>query len=516
MNVLHYARTVLIGCAVLLFAAAWAADARFDADALLARSHATQGRVSAITPDATAMQHLDGTPAGKVLLFDPVATGQALTITLPVPAAGYYRIGGMHVYGAWKQGRYGMFQLSAGGTLLPRAFNGWYSAGGPPDHWPKSRTHLMGITWGVIYLPGPTVSLVFTSTTDGLLGIEYLTLTPIAADGLPAADRDRRAADPPPAPPTPTPGALTPTCTVRDLGPLQWVVPVAPRTITVDGDLKEWDFRKPAVTANAATIHQLGWATPAPQGDADLSATVQLRWDADNLYLAAHVTDDQLAETTGQSDWGSPWGHDSVVLRVLPPVWLTSGLRAVGTVAESLYFGLSYYSPVTGPRPLSTGIRYLARKTAQGYDIEAMLPFHLFGFRAEAGDRLPFMLFLSDIDPRKATDLRFDQYGLPTRGFGDRQVAQLRLLGTAGWGDDMILEHATCAIGAPVRFLDYLDVVSAPVTLAGVELVAKDGAVLTRIPCVKTLAPGHRYEISGTLPAPATAGDYRVRLAVGK
>ncbi|MHB9131024.1 MAG: DOMON domain-containing protein [Armatimonadota bacterium] len=519
MSFIRIIRLLLPTLCLLTVTLAYAADTIFDAEALLGKCQAAKGKLHLISPDRQAMLHVDGKPAGKVLLFDPVVTGQTLTITLPVPVAGYYHIVGSHVYGAWKQGRYGQFNMIAGGTQMPQRFNGWYGAAGPPDHWPKARTLLTNNNWGVIYLPGPTVQLVFTSTTDGLLGIERITLAPVAADKLSPADRERKAQETPPVDAPPTPSSAKLTCTARDLGPLEWVVPVSQRKIVVDGDLKEWDFSKTAVTANSKTIKQLGWANPVPQGDADLSAVVQLGWDADNLYLAAHVTDDQLAETKGQKEWGSPWGCDSVVLRVLPPVWLTSSPRAVGAVAEDLYYGLSYYSPDTGPRPLSGGARYVARKTAKGYNIEAMLPFSLFGFRAVAGDRLPFMLIFSDVDPQKATNLRFDQYGLPTRGFGDRQVAQLRLLGTDGWGDDMVLERTTSAGGDTIRFLDYLDVVSKPLALAGVDVIEKkSGEIIARISCVKTLAPGHRYEISGTLPVPATlpAGGYLLRLAVGK
>ena len=69
---------------------------------------------------------------------------------------------------------------------------------------------------------------------------------------------------------------------------LKWVVPVRPAgKVTMDGDLGEWDFSRPAIVANAKTIREdrLGTPAPDPKGDVDLSGEVQLAWDAQNLYL---------------------------------------------------------------------------------------------------------------------------------------------------------------------------------------------------------------------------------------
>lgn len=489
----------------------------YPADVLLARCH-TAGHVYLISPTPEQMQHINGQPAGQVLLFDPLGPGQPLTITLPVPASGYYRIAGTHVYGAWKQGRYGLFSATADGVPLPVTFHGWYSSAGPPDTWPKAHCHLQDFNWGVIYLEAPTVALTFSSMDYGLFGIERMRLESVPVDKLTAEEKARRV----PAPTPPTVAAdetATPSCAVRDLGVLQWTIPVAQQTMTLDARLTKWDFTHPAITANAATIDQLGWKSPAPEGDADLSARVQFAWDADFLYLAAHVTDDQLAETAGQQAWGSPWECDSIVTRILPPDWLTNGPRATGPVASDLYFGLSYYSPVTGPRPLPGGGRYLATRTPKGYDIDAALPFAIMGFRPEAGDRVPCMLIFSDVDPNKPPEKRFDQYGLPTRGFGDRQTAQLRLLGPDGWGADFVLNRTELAAGGSIRFLGYVDVVAKPLTMSGVELIARNtGQAVLRQAAVKTLTPGHRYEVSGVLclPPDLPPGKYDLRLAVGK
>ncbi|HEY3416701.1 MAG TPA: sugar-binding protein [Armatimonadota bacterium] len=493
-----------------------AGAAEFTASALLARCQ-TAGHAYVISPTPELMRHTDGQAAGQVLLFDPVGMGQPLTITLPVPVSGYYRVSGTHVNGSYRQGRFGYYAVTADGVALPgHTGYGWYSTSIPPAYWPPARTYLANITWGVVYLEAPAVRLTFTSVDCGLFGTERLALTPVAPGRLTPEEAARRVPAPTPLA-APLEDTAAPCCTVRDLGPLSWVLPVAQRAVTLDGTLAEWDFSHPAITATAATIDKLGWKSPAPEGDADLSARVQFAWDAENLYLAAHVTDDQLAETAGQAAWGSPWGHDTVVARILPPNWLTGGPRATGPVASDQYFGLSYYSPETGPRPLPGGARYLATRAPQGYDIEAAIPFRTLGFRPEAGDRLPGMIILSDIDPQKAPGQRFDQYGLPTRGFGDRQVAQLRLLNSDGWGADFFLSRTALTAGSSVRFLGYVDVVTNPLNISGVELISREtGQTILRQAATKTLTPGHRYEVSGILrlPADVPPGKYDVRLAV--
>ncbi|OPZ85087.1 MAG: hypothetical protein BWY76_01561 [bacterium ADurb.Bin429] len=147
------------------------------------------------------------------------------------------------------------------------------------------------------------------------------------------------------------------------------------------------------------------------------------------------------------------------------------------------------------------------------------MPFSTLGFRADAGDRIPAMLILSDIDPGKAPALRFDQYGLPTRGFGDRQVAQLRLISADGWGADWSFDAEELTPGTPVQLLGYLDIFDRPRQLTGVELTGPNGVVLRQaLPVAVMLSPGHRYLMTGgiTLPADAPAGRYTPRTILTK
>lgn len=60
-------------------------------------------------------------------------------------------------------------------------------------------------------------------------------------------------------------------------------------TITIDGNLGEWNLESPAVVKNAEQIIRdaVFW-----QGESDCSAKFYLAWDENNLYVAADVTED--------------------------------------------------------------------------------------------------------------------------------------------------------------------------------------------------------------------------------
>ncbi|MEE8450569.1 MAG: hypothetical protein V3R99_01605 [Thermoguttaceae bacterium] len=199
-SVYRRTRTVL-PCLVIVacwYLSAWAQDhakptvrVELAGERLMAASSAVHGRVYLATPSAEEMLHTSGKPIGEVMLYKPARQGEALTVTLPVEVDGYYRLVGTHVYGAWKQGRYGLYRAHCDGIALPGKHHGWYGAAGPPSHWPKAKTHLVDVDWGVIHLRRPHVEVTFTSTDDGLLGTGRIALQPVPVDELKREDRDR-------------------------------------------------------------------------------------------------------------------------------------------------------------------------------------------------------------------------------------------------------------------------------------------------------------------------------------
>jgi hypothetical protein len=162
------------------------------AEELLALSRAPNGRVYIIEPARDQMLRTNGEQAGKVMLFFPEQQGAAITISLPVKTGGYYRIHARHVYGAWFQGRYGNYQLAADGVPMPGKCHGWYGPDGPPKHWPKAKTHLNDVDWGVVHLEPPHVDLTFRSADAGLLGVARIVLEPVEPSQLTPEEKARR------------------------------------------------------------------------------------------------------------------------------------------------------------------------------------------------------------------------------------------------------------------------------------------------------------------------------------
>jgi hypothetical protein len=79
---------------------------------------------------------------------------------------------------------------------------------------------------------------------------------------------------------------------VSDISLETLAIPRASTPITVDGDLSDW----PAASKLLLQRRVITWGTkPAHGGDADLSGTLYSAWDADNLYLAFNIKDDQFA-----------------------------------------------------------------------------------------------------------------------------------------------------------------------------------------------------------------------------
>lgn len=496
---------------ILQLSRASAAEAQttWKAGQIRRRSSARHGILRAVRPSENEMLHTDGTPAGRVMLYFPERTGEELTVRLPLRSAGYYRVVGTHVYGAWRPRRYGLYTVLANGIPLPGRFHGWYHAGGPPEHWPEARAHLRKMDWGVVHLQPPAVELTFRPALDGLLGIERLSLQPVQEDDLSAEERQRRA---PGLPGRSGQKSPEPTfCTVEKAGPLRWVVPARRQPVRVDGELTEWDLSRHPIIADKTTMRNLGWQSPAPEGDADLSMRAALAWDEENLYVVARVRDDQLVETTDRRR--PAWTrYDGLVLRTHLPAWLSAGPGA----GKTLHFGFNYYSPTSDepPREGRSDWHYVARPAKDGYVIEAAVPFSRLGFRPAAGSRLPFLFILVDHDPDKPRERQFAQYGLPTRGHGPRQVGQMRLIGQEGWGADLMPADDSVAPGNTVSFHGTVDVWDASVHLGGVRLVnPANGAVLARQACPRTPAAGHRYRIRGALRIPEDArGRYDLEL----
>jgi len=284
--------------------------------------------------------------------------------------------------------------------------------------------------------------------------------------------------------------------------------------IRLDGDLSEWDFTRGAVRIDVGTAHQ----QPGPvRSKADSSAVVAFGWDSQYLYVAARVRDQSLRPLARKTDM--PWTCDSLmfVVTTFGATRASDRYHQVKNVATSAepFFGFSYYTEATGPRQWTEHSRYVARKTADGYAIEAAVSLADVGYRPRAGDRLKMAFVLPDHD----ADGKFSQLIL---GSPQRIVTSpvsywldLRFRGKAGWAGDVVPAQARATDTADVRFVGEVDAFKPGLKLKRVELRTRDGNTLAALPVDRLLVPGTTMCIAGTFAQPHLApGQYAVALAV--
>jgi hypothetical protein len=477
---------------------------RLTADDLLRLARPSAGECYTVEPPAD----VTGSPER---LFAWRSDGGAATVRVPVPVDGYYSVSSLGLWGPWAEGRLGRFLMTAGDARFPGAYQGWY--GTPPD--PPYR--LREFNWGVAYLTAPAVDLSFEPAGGGgrLLILADLKLWPRSADGLEPEDRDRKV--PAAVTATAAPAATVtpwPVFEMEQLRGNQWTVFVPPvkQSPQIDGNLAEWD--KLPIVLDASFVPQRGWASPSPEGDADLSAQVAVSWDDKYLYLAAQVRDDEKTSHADQDRWGSPYGCDSLVVNISPPGWLASGVRSQGPASLQVSYGLSYYSPGTQPRPLRPDCSYAVSDAADGYTLEAAISFASMGWKpAEVGDRFPLGLILVDVDPHKPGGQQFDQYGWNYGPGSTAGTGEARLMGAGPAAGEIIAEYETLIPGAPLRYVGTIDA-HGPATLQAVEVVpAGGGAAVVSFELGKPIAARGRYRVWGQLPLSALPeGKYKARM----
>ncbi|MGD8554549.1 MAG: protein kinase, partial [Anaerolineales bacterium] len=166
---------------------------------------------------------------------------------------------------------------------------------------------------------------------------------------------------------------------------------------TIDGDLSEW-------TTLAYACGNIVHGTENWTGGNDLYAIFYAGWDASYLYLAVRVTDDLFVqESTGEAmykgdvielqfdaDLGGDFHQDTLSADDYQ-IGLSPG-NFGGILPEAYRW---YPAGLSGP--LAT-VSLQAAQTPQGWDIEARLPWSVFGVSASGASRFGFALSVSDND----------------------------------------------------------------------------------------------------------------------
>jgi hypothetical protein len=163
---------------------------------------------------------------------------------------------------------------------------------------------------------------------------------------------------------------------------------------TVSG---QWaDAAHLTVTPTDPTVQNFGkvWGVAPPGG------TISALWDADNFYVLAQITDDNVMAPDTTSADGAPWLDDGVAIYLASDTW---GFKVAATVPTAAGQQLVYYQAGTAsstagngsPDPSAAQVGYLA--TSTGYNLAMAIPWQkLVGFSATAGTALRFTPLILD------------------------------------------------------------------------------------------------------------------------
>ena len=165
----------------------------------------------------------------------------------------------------------------------------------------------------------------------------------------------------------------------------------------IDGDLSEW-------TGDQYGVNNVVFGASNWTGGADLSGTYSVGWDSANLYLAIKVTDDKFVQ---MSKGAYIYKGDSA--EILLDSNLAGDFSGASLSTDDYQIGLSpgnfgsiqpeayRWFPKSVAGSLSS-VQVAASKTDSGYDLEARIPWTVFGVTPLSGDHYGFVLSISDDD----------------------------------------------------------------------------------------------------------------------
>lgn len=199
--------------------------------------------------------------------------------------------------------------------------------------------------------------------------------------------------------PTETPTATSPPAATQALRPGPVVEAVYLHTPPgIDGNLNEWSI--PSHSANHITFGANFWDNPE-----DISARFMVGWDFNHLYIAARVTDeDYVQNASGEQIYLG----DS--LEILLDRDLAGDFEETSLNGDDYQLGISpgqsepgqnpeaylwFPRDKAGPRP---EVQIGARRTDDGWDIEAAIPWGVFELQPRAGGYYGFVFSVSDND----------------------------------------------------------------------------------------------------------------------
>ena len=171
----------------------------------------------------------------------------------------------------------------------------------------------------------------------------------------------------------------------------------------IDGNLQEWANRgvlRELNTREQATFNRQGW-----KGLKDLSGWVRLGHDSQNLFVVCHVVDDVFSQDQSGSE---VWRGDHIMFTVdfkrsgkmqdVMQLGLSPGsLKAPGATGPDTKAELVIWEPATAS---IEGAVVASRRTPDGYDIEAAIPWKVFAITPAKFQTFAMQLAFSDCDTK--------------------------------------------------------------------------------------------------------------------
>jgi len=176
--------------------------------------------------------------------------------------------------------------------------------------------------------------------------------------------------------------------------------------ISIDGDLNDWVMVpvRYEIKGEDVVYGKNKW-----RDEKDLSGTILICWRAEGLYIGVEVTDDKIVQNmTGKDLWKgdhievyidtkySPdakgiFGEGQFQIGISPGNLLNTGDPITDIPAE-------YY--VFHPENFVSKEKILvgSKKTEEGYNIEAFIPFKFLGIQGKEGEEIGIDICISDTD----------------------------------------------------------------------------------------------------------------------
>jgi len=289
---------------------------------------------------------------------------------------------------------------------------------------------------------------------------------------------------------------------------------------TIDGELSEWDMERGEFRINGKTWRAHGIQDGDWDGDGDASAVCALRWDEENLYAAAIVTDDHPVPATRSVDiWAgniaadAPWRHDSWML-YFDTIGQPAGTgryhpKRTWPSLTHPFIGITLATGEGRNIFLPEGCEARTRVTETGYVLECKIAWAALGFDVRAGDRLRLGHILVDDDPGQ-----WGQIGAYFGGPHDaRTWGRLRLVDATGVGADIIVGKDAYVLGQPVRVKGSADSMTGAGAISSITFSGPDG--FHRVfPAREPLAAGSTtLALLSVSSAGWPTGSYKVSLA---